>query len=85
MMHSADYLPNPHVPHYPTYLQAHNLVRIMNGQSQRVFFDMRYTIEGHAGTPQETQDWTSPDEWIPQLLAGEEQRLAYMLWQESQG
>lgn len=40
---------------------------------------MRDSIRANAGTPQETQDWTQPDEWIPAILSGDEQALALHL------
>lgn len=78
-------VPNAHVPHYPTNDQAAHFIRLMDGQSIRVFFSMRENVLANIGTPQETQDWTRPEEWIPELLVGDEQALALRLWQGSHG
>jgi restriction system protein len=85
MVQQPDYVPNPHVPLYPTNEQARHFVRLMDGQSQRLFFSMRDNVTANIGTPQETQDWSNPDEWIPHILAGDEQALAFHLWHGSEG
>lgn len=85
MVQQPDYVPSPHVPHYPTNQQVQYFVRLMHGQSQRVFYAMRDHIHANVGTPQETQDWTQPDEWIPTILSGDEQALAFHIWHASDG
>lgn len=77
-------LPNTHVPHYPLYSIERDFIRILNGQSRRVLLSMREQIWKHVGTPQENQDWSNPDEWIPLRLKGEECNLAQMLWEASE-
>lgn len=76
--------PNPHVPHYPTNEEVGRFLIAINGQSQRVFFSMRETIYRHRGTPQETQQWLQPEDWIPRLLQNAERDLAYHVWEASQ-
>lgn len=85
MVQPSDYVPDPHVPLYPTNQQARHFVRLMNGQSQRVFFSMRDQIHANVGTPQATQDWTQPNQWIPEILDGDERALAFHLWEGSNG
>lgn len=77
--------PNIRVPHFPRYDQARSFLKAMDGQSQRVFFSMRDSIHIYMGTPQENQDWSNPDRWIPELLQGNERELAFRLWQMSEG
>jgi len=77
--------PNVHVPHFPQYDQARSFLQVMHGQSQRVFFAMRETVSANKGTPQETQDWTRPEQWILEVLQGEERELAFRLWRMSDG
>jgi restriction system protein len=84
-MTEVDHLPNPKVPHYPTNDSERRFIALMDGQSQRTFFDMRYTIENASGTPQATQDWTNPDNWIPRILTGKEEALARHIWETSEG
>src|SRR5690606_29527524 len=74
-----------HVPHFPQYDQARSFLQAMDGQSQRVFFAMRETVYANKGTPQETQDWTRPEQWILEVLQGEERELAFRLWRMSDG
>lgn len=76
-------LPNPSVPHYPTNEQVNYFVRLMQGQARQVFFNMRESILTHIGTPQATQDWSRPDEWIGTILSGDELMLANRIWQDS--
>lgn len=35
------------------------------------------------GNPQETVDWTDPEQWIPERLEGDEKMLALRIWRES--
>jgi restriction system protein len=77
--------PQVHVPHYPTYAYARAFLGQIDGQSRRTLLDMRETIWRHVGTPQDTRNWTQPEEWIPQTLAGEERELALRLWRGSGG
>jgi restriction system protein len=85
MIPQAENVPNPHVPLYPTNEQAQHFVAVMEGQSLRTFYDMREQIHANVGTPQETQDWSQPEQWIMELLAGNEQALALHIWHRSQG
>src|SRR5262249_19110156 len=75
--------PNVHVPHYPTYRSARVFLRLIDGRSRRLLSSMRENIYSQVGTPQETRDWSQPDEWIPTILLGEERELAQHLWHES--
>lgn len=83
MLEQSDYIPEPRVPLYPQNEQVRHFVRLMEGQSLRILHAMRETIYSNVGTPQETQDWSQPDEWIPIILVGDEQALAFHLWQRS--
>lgn len=83
MIEKPDNLPNPHVPHYPTNEEVCQFITAMEGQSQRTFFSMREVIQKNRGTPQETQDWTQPEEWIPRLLENAERDLAHHIWRAS--
>ena len=85
MSETTDYLPNPHIPYFPTNGMTRHFLHLMNNQSQRVFFSLRDQIFAHLGTPQENQDWSQPDEWIPTYLVNDEQALALHLWQGSEG
>ncbi|MBP8973341.1 MAG: restriction endonuclease [Anaerolineae bacterium] len=76
-------LPNVHVPHYPEYSAVRRFLQLMDGQVVGTFMSMRDIIWEHRGTPQETQNWSRPDKWIPSLLQGQELALALHLWEGS--
>ncbi len=82
MTNTAPYV---HVPHYPDYEQVRAFLRVVVGYSRKLVLSMRNNIYAHRGTPQENQDWSEPDIWIPELLTGEEQKLALRLWKELNG
>lgn len=77
--------PSPNVTDFPRYNRACYFLRLVDGQFQRTLQSMRSQIWSNVGTPQETRDWSRPDEWIPQILSGDEQILANRLWINSGG
>lgn len=40
-------------------------------------------IWDQVGTPQKPIDWSEPDKWIPERLKGEDEKLAFRIWNES--
>lgn len=70
-------------PNLPTYTAVRHFIRIMDGESYWLYRSMYNRIWEARGNPQEQADWADPDQWIPQLLAGDERRLALRLWHES--
>ena len=58
------------IPLYPDYSMTVMLLKIIAGMSVADFKNMWNTIWGLRGTPQNTVDWTKPDEWIDQRLSG---------------
>jgi restriction system protein len=83
MIQKSDNIPNPHVPHFPTYEETCCFVNVIDMQSKKTFYAMRDAINSSVGTPQETLDWTQPEEWIPRVLHGESQKLALHIWKAS--
>ncbi len=77
--------PNIHLAHYPDYNRVQQFLSIIHGQSYLTFRHMNNIIWENRGTPQNTRDWTNPNGWIPNILTGQEQKLAYFLWDESAG
>jgi restriction system protein len=75
--------PNPRIPFYPSSRVMREFLRLMDGKSHRVLVSIGEFIKQHMGTPQANQDWTNPDEWIPDILNGEERELAEHLWRGS--
>lgn len=77
--------PNVHVVHYPDYELVRKFLPVISGQHNQTFKTMTNIIREHWGTPQKTRDWSNPDEWIPQILKGAEEKLAFYLWKNSEG
>lgn len=44
------------------------------------FKNMWNTVWGLRGTPQNTVDWTNPDEWISERLTGKDKEIANQIW-----
>ena len=69
---------------FPTYIKAQRFLLILEGTRYSQYLAMWKTIfTNQKGTPQDTANWTNPQEWIPQRLDGEEQELALRIWHES--
>lgn len=73
------------IPLFPRYDWAQTLIKFLNGKSVALFKSMWSSIENLTGTPQNPEDWQSPNEWIPQRLRGAEQKLALEIWTQSKG
>ena len=72
-------------PHFPTYQQACEFVRVVDGLPLVALHSMMSAIRQQMGTPQEQVDWTEPDTWISTRLAGQDADLARRIWTESHG
>lgn len=72
-------------PGLPTYSEARAFLKTIQGVSHSIFNRMRDRIWEQVGTPQENINWTSPEEWIPLRLDGDEQDLALKIWRETKG
>ena len=70
-------------PLFPLYSDLKGCVRAWEGESVQLVIDLHNRLMSLTGTPQEPVDWTEPDKWIPERLAGEHARLATKLWQMS--
>jgi hypothetical protein len=70
-------------PHYPSYHEIREYLRILNGVSYNEYRTMYDTIIEQSGSPQEQVDWTNPDEWVLQRLDGASAKLALRLWHDS--
>jgi len=72
-----------HTPLYPLYSATAELLKILNGESVSQFKNMWSRIWNLRGTPQNTVDWTDPDEWIKSRLSGKEKAMAEKIWLKS--
>jgi len=72
-------------PHFPPYSLARHFVRILDGVPYSTYRSTHDSILERRGTPQEPAEWTDPDTWIPEVLRGDDEALAFRMWHESGG
>jgi len=74
---------HPLTPHFPLYGEVRKLLPIWKGLGANAVTRLIGAMWEHTGTPQATEDWSEPDQWIPQRLSGETRDLALAIWQET--
>lgn len=73
-----------HTPLFPIYSEVEKLLVIVAGKTKRSeLLQLFKVIWDQTGTPQNTVDWSNPDQWIDERLAGNEKTLAKQIWDES--
>ncbi len=70
-------------PYLPDNTSVRHFISIMAGVPESLFHGMYAELLAQRGNPQETVEWSDPDQWIPQRLTGDQQTLALRLWRES--
>jgi restriction system protein len=70
-------------PGLPTYHRARHFLRILDGVPYSLYRSAYNAIWEQRGSPKEQVDWTDPDAWISERLAGDERALAHRIWHES--
>ena len=70
-------------PWFPSYSFLGQLIMILDGISKARVIDMMSAIWDQTGTPQNPTDWSDPDAWITERLAGESAILAGRIWENS--
>lgn len=70
-------------PLMPTWSEVRALLRIWDGIPRSDQDAMHREIMEQAGTPQAQVDWSEPDKWIAERLAGTSQALAKRIWHET--
>lgn len=70
-------------PLFPDYDEVRQLLRVWNGTAKSAVLTMIKAIWDQTGTPQNPVDWSNPDEWIDERLAGLSRELAHQIWTES--
>jgi restriction system protein len=63
-------------PYFPTYCEMRHILKVWPGRPRKQITGLQATLRELRGTPQKTVDWTDPDEWIPERLAGDDRELA---------
>ncbi len=70
-------------PNLQSNEKARAFLQILDGVPYKLYRSMCNEIWEQRGNPQEQVDWATPEQWIPERLCGEEQKLAIKLWQQS--
>lgn len=71
------------LPLFPEYNTTITLLKILDGMPANDFKNMWNSLWEQRGTPQDTVDWTNPDEWIGIRLSGKDKEIAWKIWVES--
>jgi len=72
----------------PAGVSAERLLRflqIAEGMNVTALRAIRNRVYALRGTPQSPTDWSNPDQWIPERLAGEDAEIARAVWERSHG
>lgn len=73
-------------PLFQNYSEVRMLMSALAGAIKRQELrEYLKAIWDQTGTPQETVDWSKPDEWIPQRLKGRQRAVAEQIWEASAG
>jgi restriction system protein len=67
-------------PLFPTYKEVRHLLKIWPGRPRKQVTGLQATLAELRGTPQNTVDWTEPDQWIPERLKDADRELAEASW-----
>lgn len=71
------------IPHLPTYEEAAAFIQAVVGLQWSHITGLHSTLADLRGTPQSNADWSSPDEWMPARLSGDELATAQAIWTKS--
>jgi restriction system protein len=67
-------------PLFPTYREVRHLLKVLPGRLRKQVTGLQATLAELRGTPQNTVDWTEPDQWIPERLKDADRELAEAIW-----
>lgn len=67
-------------PLFPTYAEVRHLLKIWPGRPRKQVTGLQAALAELRGTPQNTVDWSEPDQWIPERLKDEDRELAEAIW-----
>ena len=73
------------VPNYPIYKEVRPLIKIWRNRSPTQITGLQNSISRITGTPQNPADWKDPVDWIQKRLTGDDQKLANVIWINSNG
>ena len=70
-------------PLLPTYAEVRLLLPIFVGMPKSFITGFLGAIKDLTGTPQQPLDWSDPDTWIDERLAGDYRDFAARIWEET--
>lgn len=70
-------------PLFAPYSRVRAIIRAVKGIPKADVTHLIQAIRQQTGTPQSPVDWSEPDKWIPERLAGHDAGLAMRLWKET--
>lgn len=68
------------IPHYPAHEELCAVLPVWRGERRELVTGLKSEVLSLTGTPSDPLDWTDPDAWIPERLAGDFLRLALKTW-----
>ncbi|MEL7641040.1 MAG: restriction endonuclease [Solidesulfovibrio sp.] len=71
-------------PLFPLYSEVRKLLRIWEGIPKQDLRSMQNDLMAQTGTPKNPVDWSDPDQWIEERLAGKSKDLALRIWAASE-
>lgn len=75
--------PKTKTPLFPLYSKTAIFLKLIDGVPVEYLKKMNETIKGLRGTPQNSVDWSDPDEWIGKRLSGDAKNIAEKIWNSS--
>jgi restriction system protein len=70
-------------PLFPCYTEVRHLLEVWPGRPRKQVTALHATLAELRGTPQNTVDWTAPDEWMSARLKDGDRQLAEAIWSNS--
>jgi restriction system protein len=75
--------PRGFTAHLPEYGQVRALLPVIVGTKKDELSSLISVVFSITGTPQQTLDWSEPDQWIPSRLSGSARDLASRIWNDT--
>jgi restriction system protein len=70
-------------PPSPTHVEVGNVIRALDGEPAKRVRELMTAVFEQAGSLQDAIDWSDPDRWIDERLAGDLRTLARKVWEGS--
>ncbi|HLZ21047.1 MAG TPA: hypothetical protein VKQ30_02850 [Ktedonobacterales bacterium] len=70
-------------PIFPLYSDVRQLLTLLDGVPKPLVTGLIQRVHDQMGTPQNPVDWSDPDTWIPERLAGDQAAFAQRIWHQT--